>query len=83
MTTTSTSNLTPRAERVLESVESSIAQASNMSFENDNVNKLYNDHCTYLPAMLGWFLFSALITSRMVPTIMLRKMNAVRKMKDR
>ncbi|CAJ1966855.1 unnamed protein product [Cylindrotheca closterium] len=60
---TTASNLTPRAERVLESVESSIAQASNMSFDNDNVNKLYNDHCTYLPAMLGWFLFSALITS--------------------
>jgi len=60
---TTTSNLTPRAERVIESVETSIAQASNMSFENDNVNKLYNDHCTYLPAMMGWFLFSALITS--------------------
>ncbi|KAL3943329.1 MAG: hypothetical protein SGBAC_002612 [Bacillariaceae sp.] len=60
---TTSSNLTPRAERVLESVESSIAQASNMSFENDNVTKLYNDHCTYLPAMLGWFIFSALITS--------------------
>ena len=54
---------TSAAERVIESVETSIFQASNMSFENDNFTKLYNDHCTYLPAMLGWFIFSALLTS--------------------
>lgn len=60
---TNTHMLSPTTERVIESVENSFAQASNLSFENDNVTKLYNDHCTYLPAMVGWFIFSALLTS--------------------
>eukprot|EP00980_Cylindrotheca_fusiformis_P000720 scaffold168_cov124-Cylindrotheca_fusiformis.AAC.20 len=41
----------------------SVDQVMDISFDNDNLSRLYNEHCTYLPAMLGWFLFSALLTS--------------------
>ena len=29
----------------------------------DDLRRLYHDHCTYLPAMLGWFFFSSLLSS--------------------
>lgn len=30
---------------------------------NANMEEMYDEHCTYLPAMVGWFLFSALLNS--------------------
>ena len=30
---------------------------------SDQVATFYQDHCVYLPAMAGWFLFSALLSS--------------------
>ena len=38
-------------------------QSSSLSFENDELLEFYDNHCAYLPAMLGWFLFSALLSS--------------------
>jgi solute carrier family 35 protein C2 len=38
-------------------------QLREMSFDNDNLSSFYQEHCTYLPAMAGWFLFSALLSS--------------------
>ena len=29
----------------------------------DDIVRFYDEHCTYLPAMLGWFFFSALLSS--------------------
>jgi solute carrier family 35 protein C2 len=42
---------------------SSWTQLREMSFDNDNLSSFYHEHCTYLPAMVGWFLFSALLSS--------------------
>jgi hypothetical protein len=36
-----------------------IAAATN----NPNMEEMYEEHCTYLPAMAGWFLFSALLST--------------------
>lgn len=55
--------LSPSAEQVVDSFAESMHQVMGASLENDNITDLYNEHCTYLPAMLGWFLFSALLTS--------------------
>lgn len=30
---------------------------------SDDIFRFYEEHCTYLPAMLGWFFFSALLSS--------------------
>ena len=30
---------------------------------NDSILSFYNDHCAYLPAMLGWFIFSACLST--------------------
>jgi solute carrier family 35 protein C2 len=38
-------------------------QIREMSFDNENLSSFYYEHCTYLPAMVGWFLFSALLSS--------------------
>jgi hypothetical protein len=35
---------------------------SSTGSDNDSVISFYNEHCTYLPPMLGWFLFSALLS---------------------
>jgi solute carrier family 35 protein C2 len=51
------------ADRVADTFFQSLNQIKDLSFDNDNVTRLYHDHCTYLPAMLGWFLFSAILTS--------------------
>eukprot|EP00529_Nitzschia_sp_RCC80_P023639 CAMPEP_0113489642 /NCGR_PEP_ID=MMETSP0014_2-20120614/26634_1 /TAXON_ID=2857 /ORGANISM="Nitzschia sp." /LENGTH=457 /DNA_ID=CAMNT_0000383385 /DNA_START=331 /DNA_END=1701 /DNA_ORIENTATION=+ /assembly_acc=CAM_ASM_000159 len=34
-----------------------------VSFRNDVIRDFCHQHCTYLPAMLGWFFFSALLSS--------------------
>ncbi|CAJ1966854.1 unnamed protein product [Cylindrotheca closterium] len=62
---TTTQRLSPRAERSLDSADDALSQddSSDISMEPDSLRKFYHEHCTYLPAMLGWFAFSALLTA--------------------
>lgn len=62
---TVTQRVSLRAEQQsLQPSESSVSHASaQISFEDDIIRKFYHEHCTYLPAMLGWFVFSAALTA--------------------
>jgi hypothetical protein len=57
--TTKTTNSVTTATAV--PLEQQSTEAS--PFDTETLAEFYQNHCTYLPAMLGWFLFSALLST--------------------
>ena len=50
-------------EATIERFRASWELLEQMSLQNDNLARFYQEHCTYLPPMLGWFVFSACLSS--------------------
>jgi solute carrier family 35 protein C2 len=50
-------------ELVVDKLEATSKQLYEMSFYNGNLASFYKEHCIYLPAMAGWFLFSAVLSA--------------------
>jgi solute carrier family 35 protein C2 len=50
-------------EITIKKFQASWTQLMEMTLDNDNFARFYAEHCTYLPPMLGWFIFSALLSS--------------------
>ncbi|KAL3943328.1 MAG: hypothetical protein SGBAC_002611 [Bacillariaceae sp.] len=58
-----TQSLSPSGERTLDSADDALSRSASIVPDNEALTKFYHEQCTYLPAMLGWFIFSALLTA--------------------